>query len=186
MKISKLLLGFIFGAFVGGANAADITIFYSPTCPHCHHARGFIEQTLIYEYEDLNVSTVNVMDADNRQMFMNALKKCNYERGGVPVMVIGDKCFQGYSDSMQSELRKAVEIDLTDEQKESATQNRAEMEKDKDAFVSLHSDRKNAVSETDAKKKITNKQDVLTDIALYVFLGLLIVGLGVVLFRKSK
>ena len=186
MKLSKILLSFMFGAFIGGANAADITIFYSPTCPHCHHARGFIEKTLIYEYDDLKVSTVNVMDADNRQMFMNALKKCNYERGGVPVLVIGDKCFQGYSDSMQSELRAAVEIDLTDAQKESATQNRAEMEKDKDAFVSSHSDRKDAVSEMDAKKKITNKDGILTDVALYVFLGLLIVGLGVILFRKSK
>ena len=186
MKLSKLLLSFIFGAFVGGANAADITIFYSPTCPHCHHARGFIENTLIYEYEDLKVSTVNVMEADNRQMFFDTLKKCNYERGGVPVLVIGDKCFQGYSDSMQSELRAAIEIDLTDAQKESATQNRAEMEKDKDAFVSEHSDRKNAVSEKDIKKKITNNQDGLTDIMLYILIGLLFVGLGVVLFKKHK
>ena len=186
MKLSKLLFGLIGGVFMCGANAADVTIFYSPTCPHCHHARNFIENTLIYEYEDLKVSTVNVMDADNRQAFMDALKQCGYERGGVPVLIIGEKCFQGYSDSMQSELRESIEVDLNEEQKKAAASNKAELEKDKTAFVAAHDYRKNAVSEKDNKKKINNKSEILTDIALYVFLGLLLVGLGVILFRKQK
>ena len=75
------------------ANAADITIYYSPTCPHCHHAREFVENTLIYEYNDLKVVNVNVMDANNRSEFFDTLKKCGYERGGVPVLVVGEKCF---------------------------------------------------------------------------------------------
>jgi len=153
MKLSKLLFALVCGAFVSGANAADITIYYSPTCPHCHHARDFIENTLIYEYADLKVTTVNVFDANNRPDFMDALKKCGYESGGVPVIVIGEKCFQGYADPMQSDLRSAIEVDLSEEQKQSAASNKAEMEKDKDAFVSAHSDRKEAVSEKDSQKK---------------------------------
>ena len=61
-KILFALMGLI---FAGGANAADITIFYSPTCPHCHHARDFISSTLIYEYGDLKVSEINIMNMDN-------------------------------------------------------------------------------------------------------------------------
>ena len=186
MKLSKLLVASLFGAFVCGANAADITIYYSPTCPHCHHARDFIENTLIYEYQDLNVTTVNVMNGDNRQEFFDTLKKCGYENGGVPVLVVGEKCFQGYSDASQSDLRAAVEIDLTDEQKQAAKSNRADLETDKAAFVESHADRKNAVSEKESKKKITKKSTNTTDIALYVFFGLLLIGLGIVLFKRKK
>lgn len=187
MKLSKILFGVFCGAFALGANAADITIYYSPTCPHCHHAREFIESTLIYEYNDLKVTTVNVMEGENRQEFFDTIKKCEYESGGVPVIVIGEKCFQGYADSMQSELRNAVEVDLTDEQKKSAASNKTEMEKDKTSFVESHGDRKNAVSEREVKKKITNaNKNNSADVLLYVFLGLLVVGLGFVLFKKQK
>ncbi len=188
MKLSKLLFMFACGAFISGANAADITIYYSPTCPHCHNARNFIETNLIYEYDNLKVTTVNVTEMDNQQEFMDTLKKCEYESGGVPVLVVGEKCFQGFGESTKAELREAIEIDLSDEQKKAAASNKAELEKDSEAFVAAHSDRKNAVSERETKKKIVEKNDKndnTTDILLYAFLGLLIVGLGIVLFKKK-
>lgn len=160
MKLSNLFFAIAGLAFIGNANAADITIFYSPTCPHCHHARDFISNNLIYEYADLKVSEVNVMNVDNRQAFVDALYKCGYQSGGVPVLVFGDmnvkdgfKCFQGYSEASQPEFRAAIEADLTDKQKSAAAANKAEMEKDKDAFVAAHADRKNAISEKDSQKK---------------------------------
>ena len=160
MKITKILFALICGAFIGGANAANISIYYSPTCPHCHHARDFISSALIYEYNDLKVTEVNVTNIDNRQAFVDALFKCGYQKGGVPVIVIGDmnvkdgfKCFQGYADSMQNDLRSAVEMDLTDEQKSAAAANKAEMTKNKDAFVTAHADRKGAIKEIEPQKK---------------------------------
>jgi len=153
MKISKLIYGLITCAFVGNANAADITIFYAPTCPHCHHARDFISSTLIYEYGNLKVTEVNIMDSANTQDFVDALFKCGYKTGGVPVMVVGEKCFQGYADSTQNELRTAIEVDLTDEQKSAAAANKASMAQNKDAFVAAHADRKSAITEHVAAKK---------------------------------
>lgn len=186
MNFSKLLFALMCGVVVFGANAADITLYYSPTCPHCHNARNFIEMNLIYEYDNLKVTTVNATEADNRQEFMDALKKCEYESGGVPVLVVGEKCFQGFGESTKSKLREAIEADLSDEQKKAAASNKAEMEKDRDAFVAAHADRKDAVSERDTKKKVTEKNDNATDILLYAFLGLLVIGLGFVLFNKRK
>ena len=139
-------------AFMCSANAADITIYYSPTCPHCHHARDFIENELVYEYNDIKVATVNVMDMANRQEFLDTIQKCEYKSGGVPVMVIGEKCFQGYADSMQQDLRMAIEIDLTDAQKQAAKNNKAEFDKDKAAFVAAHANRKDAITERILKK----------------------------------
>ena len=151
--MKKLLFALIGCVGMCNANAADITIFYAPTCPHCHNARGFISSSLIYEYNDLKVSEINILNVDNRQAFVDALFKCGYQNGGVPVMVIGEKCFQGYADSMQGDLRAAVEADLTDAQKSAAKANRTEMSKDKDAFVKAHADRQKAISEKEPAKK---------------------------------
>ena len=153
MKVSKLIFALIGGAFIGGANAADITIYYSPSCPHCHHALDFISSSLIYEYDNLKVSEINVTNRDNTQAFVDALFKCGYQSGGVPVIVIGDKCFQGYADSMQNDLRTAIEIDLNDAQKSAAVENRKAMENGRDAFITAHADRKSAISELEPQKK---------------------------------
>ena len=150
LKIASIIFGCV---AMANANAADIKIFHSPSCPHCRHAREFIENTLIYEYGDLKVTEINVMSADNRQEFVDALYKCGYKSGGVPVLVVGEKCFQGYADSMQDTLRAAVEADLTDEQKQSAADNKAKMAENKDAFVSAHADRKDTIVFVEGKKK---------------------------------
>ena len=93
------------------------------------------------------------MNADNRQEFVDALYKCGYKSGGVPVLVVGEKCFQGYADSMQDTLRAAVEVDLTDEQKKSATDNKAKMAENKDEFVASRAARKEAIVSVEGKKK---------------------------------
>lgn len=153
MKTSKIA-SIIFGCVaMANANAADIKIFHSPSCPHCRHAREFIENTLIYEYNDLKVTEINVMSSDNRQEFVDAIYKCGYKSGGVPVIIVGEKCFQGYADSMQDTLRAAVEVDLTDEQKQSAKDNKAKMAENKDEFVAAHADRKETVVFQEGKKK---------------------------------
>ncbi len=150
MKRLSLIAGVFGMAFCGAASAADITVFHSPSCPHCHHAREFISSTLIYEYPTLKVSEVNVTNPENREYFMETLKKCEYESGGVPVLVIGEKCFQGYADFMQGELRDAVAADLSDADKATAAENKAALEKDADAFRAAHSERTSAISEYSA------------------------------------
>ena len=145
-------------AMAGAASAANITVYYSPTCPHCHHAREFISSALIYEYPKLAVTEVNVMDGANLPAFQEALKKCEYDNGGVPVIVIGEKCFQGYADFMQTELREAIEVDLSDSEKATAAENKKAMEENAEEFKNSHADQKGKISEytaasNDAAKK---------------------------------
>ena len=191
----------IFGAlagamFIGNAMAADITIYYSPTCPHCHHALEFISNNLVYEYETLNVTKVNVTESANRDEFMAALQKCKYESGGVPVLVIGDKCFQGYGDSMQGDVRAAIEVDMDDATKSSAAANKSAMEKNADEFRNNHADRADAIVEREitvatnetAQKKTKKFDGKKSDSnwPLYIILVLLVIGLGFVVTRKSN
>ena len=150
MKKLSFLSAILGLTFAGAASAADITVYYSPTCPHCHHAREFIASTLVYEYPELKVTEVNVMDEANLPMFQETLKKCEFESGGVPVIVVGDKCEQGYADFMQDTLRQHVEVDLNDEQKAAAAANKQAMSEDAEKFKAEHADRANAISEYNA------------------------------------
>ncbi len=187
-------LSFLFALFglmiFGRAMAADMTIYYSPSCPHCHHAREFVSNTLVYEYPELKVTMVNVMESANRPMFEAALKKCGFESGGVPVLVIGDKCEQGYADFMQDTLRESVAVDLSDEQKATAAENKKAMEKDAEKFKSEHSERASAIveyvasAETETAEKKTNNEP--STIWFWGLLIVLVAGLGFVLVRKDN
>lgn len=192
MKKLSALFALIGLSFVGAASAADITVYYSPTCPHCHHAREFIANHLAYEYPMVTVTEVNVMDQANRPKFRETLKKCEYESGGVPVLTIGDKCFQGYADFMQAELRDAVAADLSDADKAAAAEAKKAMDADAEKFKSENAEKKATISEfvanaepaaaVDTQKKNSGSSSVW-------FWGLLIVlvaGLGVILVRKDK
>ena len=185
------LLSAIFGlAFIGTASAADITLYYSPYCPHCHHARDFFVNKMVYEYPDLRIVQVNVMDQTNMPVFEKALAKCEYESGGVPVIVIGDKCFQGYADFMEQELRDAVEVDMSDSEKQIAAENKKALDADPDGFRAKHPERQNVVSEykpgSDAVAPGEKKTDGGSPIYFYALLIILVAILAVVLVKKDK
>lgn len=195
MKKLSFLSAIMGLTFAGVASAADITIYYSPSCPHCHHAREFISNTLIYEYPELKVTAVNVMDQANLPAFQDALKKCEFDNGGVPVMVIGDKCEQGYADFMQDTMREYIEVDLSDEQKAVAAENKAAMTADAEKFKSEHADRANAVVEytatvaEPAAEPVAEPEKKNEGGSTVWFWGLLIVlvaTLGYVLVRKDN
>lgn len=186
MKALSILAPVAGLAFMGSAHCADITLYYSPTCPHCHHAREFIENTLVYEYPQLNVTNVNVMDPAHLDMFRDALKQCEYDNGGVPVLVVGDKCFQGYGDMMQDEIRTAIEADMSDADKNTASQNRASMESNAAGFRSSHAERANAIHEYTSDNSAQKKTKISGLGWMYVLLAALVVGMGIILVKRKK
>ena len=180
-------------AFVGAASAANITIYYSPSCPHCHHARDFISNNLVYEYPTITVTEVNVMDQANLSKFQETFKKCEYESGGVPVLTIGEKCFQGYADFMQAELREAVEADMSDADKAKAAENKKAMESDAEKFKSENAENKATVSEyvatvanAEQDADVQKKNPGSSSVWFWGLLIVLVAGLGIVLVRKDK
>ena len=192
MKKLSFLSAIMGLTFAGVASAADITIYYSPSCPHCHHAREFISNTLVYEYPELKVTAVNVMDQANLPAFQDALKKCEFDNGGVPVMVIGDKCEQGYADFMQDTMREYIEVDLSDEQKAVAAENKAAMAADAEKFKSEHADRANAVVEytatvaEPAAEPVAEPEKKNEGVWFWGLLIVLVATLGYVLVRKDN
>lgn len=189
LSIFSALIGLF---FCGAASAADITMYYSPYCPHCHHAREFFVNKMVYEYPHLRIVQVNVMDQANLPTFQEALKKCEYDSGGVPVIVVGDKCFQGYADFMQQELRDAVEADLSDADKQQAAENKKMLEENPDDFKAKHSDRQQAITEYNAAAAAAQaaadekKNNSASPVYFYVLLIVFVAALAFVLVKKDK
>ncbi|MDR2413144.1 MAG: hypothetical protein LBD50_02945 [Rickettsiales bacterium] len=179
-----IFCGLCFAMAIFAARAADLTLYYSPTCPHCHNARAFIAGELVYEYPSITAEAVNVMEEKNLPAFQNVLMKCKYESGGVPVIVIGEKCFQGYADFMKDELRGAAEAGLSDKQKAAAADVRKSMESDAQKYKSEHKDRENALVERAADAPKKNSAD--KSLYFYGLLIVLVLALGAILLRKKN
>lgn len=148
---ATVALGFAFG---GAAFASEnITIYYSPSCPYCHYAREDINDILIYEYPNLTVTEVDVSNPDNGPTFVEVLNRCGLKSGGVPVVVYGDKCEQGYSGLLLKEMRELLDAKLNEEEKTLVASNRKAMEEDAAAFKARNADRKKAIVKFDNKKE---------------------------------
>ncbi len=148
MKKLSLLSAVLGLSLMGSANANEtITIYYSPTCPYCHYARNDISGGLIYEYPNISVTEIDVSKPENRSLFGFALEKCNLKSGGVPVIVYGDNCKQGYSGLLKDDVRKFLDANLGEEEKALVATNRKAMEEDAEAFKAKNADRKNAVTQ---------------------------------------
>lgn len=190
-KLSTLFAVFGF-LFMGAANAADITLYYSPSCPHCHHARDFFTSRIVYEYPDLRIVQINVANRANLPKFQEVLKKCEYDSGGVPVIVVGDKCFQGYADFMQQELRDAVEVDMSDTQKKTAAENRKALDDNADEFKKAHQTHQATVTEYSAETEqaaaddTQKKNNEYSSIWFYALLLVLVGALAFVLVRPNN
>jgi len=184
--MKKLILTSVMAMATFGAFAAvDMTIYYSPTCPHCHHARDFTSQYLVYEYPTLKVTNVDVTQQANYPAFQKVVKDCGYDSGGVPVAVINGKCFQGFGtpETTGQEFRNTINAALTPEEKATADANRAALAANPDQYRSQHADRASAMSEqaVQPEKKTEN-----SGLVFWAVLGVLVVALGFVLLRKKK
>ena len=92
--------------FACNSDAADIKLFFMPTCPHCHHALAFLDKDM----KDVEVEKIDVTQSkENVDKFVEQLKKCEIESKGVPLIVINEKCLQGFGPETGSEIKKLLE-----------------------------------------------------------------------------
>lgn len=188
-KFLSVLMGL---CFVGVANAADMKIYYSPTCPHCHHARDYASNNFIYEYPTINITMIDVTVPENRALFIDVIKECDFTSGGVPVIKIGDKCFQGFAENMADDMRAAIEIDLDDSAKKTAADVKRAISENGNAYRDEHPTPVATISEytAPADENAEKKTDVSGGNFApwgWIVLALVVLGIGVSVCRnKSK
>ncbi|MDR2770119.1 MAG: glutaredoxin family protein [Rickettsiales bacterium] len=86
-------------------DAADLTLYFMPGCPHCHNAIEFIDS----ELAGVSVEKIDITKGGfSTDKFNAALKKCGLESRGVPLIIIKGQCLQGYGPERGAEIKKIL------------------------------------------------------------------------------
>ena len=82
---------------VGGDSKAEMVLFFSPTCPHCHHALEFLEKNVEPKYKDLTITKYNTSTKVGANYYFHYAKKLNFDSAGaVPLAIFKDKYELGF------------------------------------------------------------------------------------------
>jgi hypothetical protein len=62
------------------------------------------------ELPDVGVKKIDLSGAgmENRKKFIIALNKCGFESSGIPLIMVGDKCFQGFDAATGRAIKRAI------------------------------------------------------------------------------
>jgi len=97
------------------SEAVNVYVFKSSTCPHCAEAMEFFENLSKDEeygaYFNLVPYETNGNTAEIKENINLAEKVAKYFGGtfdGVPLIVIGDKNYEGYASSMDEQLKSKI------------------------------------------------------------------------------
>lgn len=88
----------------------NVYLFRGNTCGHCFDAVVFFS-SIVEEYGDrFNLIAYEVWGNQDNSEVMNAVaSKLGDEVGGVPYIVVGNKSWNGYTDSYGDEIKKAID-----------------------------------------------------------------------------
>ncbi|MDR0319555.1 MAG: hypothetical protein LBH81_02335 [Rickettsiales bacterium] len=176
---SSLLL--LTSSFASAA-VREATLFYAPTCPYCHLAKDFIFDTLVIEYPFVNFVQKNVQEPANRGAFEKQIKKCKLDGYGIPLMVIGDKCFQGFAKgTTENEFRAALNDGLSEQELEAVKTNAAALLADPAGVR-----KENAEQMARSRAETINIEKQKGNGLLYGLLGVLAAALAVILLFPRK
>lgn len=87
----------------------NVYMFWGQGCPHCAKAKPFLED-LDNNSDNIKLYTYEVYyNARNQGLFQKVGERLDIDVSGVPLIVIGDTVFSGYSESYASNIRARAE-----------------------------------------------------------------------------
>ena len=97
-------------------NKINLYLFHGEGCPHCRDEKAWLKE-IEEKYKDkLNFYYFEVWYDNNNANIMNQVKSdLNIERDGVPLTIIGDKYFVGYSSVIGSNIENTIDEYLENE-----------------------------------------------------------------------
>ncbi|NCU38569.1 hypothetical protein EOL96_05955 [Candidatus Saccharibacteria bacterium] len=85
-------------------NTVNLYLFWGDGCPHCAHAKETLEPYAA-DHANINYYPFEVYYSSKNQQYMQAIgEKLNIEASGVPLIIVGDKSYLGYSDTTGYEI----------------------------------------------------------------------------------
>lgn len=90
----------------------NIYLFYGEGCPHCEELKNYLNSLDNKEKSYFNIYTFEVWNNSTNQQFMkDSAKYLNKEVSGVPFLIIGNKTFEGYNESMNIKIKKTIKTE---------------------------------------------------------------------------
>ena len=90
----------------------NIYLFYGEGCPHCEELKNYLNSLDNKEKSYFNIYTFEVWNNSTNQQFMKeSAKSLNKEVSGVPFLIIGNKTFEGYNESMNIKIKKTIKTE---------------------------------------------------------------------------
>ncbi|MFA6574868.1 MAG: hypothetical protein WCS84_05555 [Nocardioides sp.] len=87
----------------------ELILFWGDGCPHCAAEKEWLA-SVVDEYPQLTVSQYEVWyDEQNRELLQETAAAMGFEATGVPVTIVGDQYWIGWSDAIRDEIVAAVE-----------------------------------------------------------------------------
>lgn len=88
----------------------NVYVFYGDGCPHCSALHAYFEDLKTKDIgKKINIHYYEVwQNDDNHKLLETVAKEMKIEVGGVPFFIIGDKYFEGYSESMNDQILSAL------------------------------------------------------------------------------
>lgn len=131
LKLAKIFL-FVFlvyliiPSFVFAQNDnVEISVFYSPTCPHCNAERAFFDK-LEPQYPELIVNRFDITNQENISKLKEFYAKYNVaktEYGMVPITFIKNEYFVGFNNIIEKNLESKIGKFVTECRKEIVKEN---------------------------------------------------------------
>jgi glutaredoxin len=112
LVIVLLLTAAVYGGTAAQSDSGDpavvITFFWREGCSHCAAEKPFLQE-LITQYPQIDLRAYEVYDSQANLDYLFGLGEAmNFETSGVPVTVIGDQAWVGFSDEIGAEIAAAV------------------------------------------------------------------------------
>ena len=90
-------------------NKINYYLFHGAECPHCEEEREWIESIKEKYSDKINFYYYEVWhDIDNAQLMLKVKDELNITQGGVPLAIIGDKYYNGFSDTIKSQIQNTI------------------------------------------------------------------------------
>lgn len=122
-SFKKTLKKFDASKYTPGKAKVTVYIFRGDTCPHCLEAVTYFS-SIYSKYKDkIDVQTYEVYNnSDNASLMKQVASEMGVSSNGVPLIIIGEKTFSGYGESLNEEILEAIDNAYNDKDYQDAVQ----------------------------------------------------------------
>ena len=98
------------GDYTETDDKVTIYLFRGKGCSHCYEFLEYVSSSLVKEYgQYFKIKTYEVWNnSDNAKLMQDVSNYLKDDASGVPYIIIGDKTFNGYAESMNEDIKTAI------------------------------------------------------------------------------